>query len=167
MVLLVLVGSALFIQAPAYGWHNFFRAHLVEKGGSGTFSIETDCPANSTFVLRSPIFNLAPANEKGFVRLKVSPNSKEIGRSPAGPILSFRFKTEKLSSQARGTATFTATCNGENLSVGKGYSGQSMQRLPMTGGRALLLLALGLGLVLAGGVLIALGRTGGSSPSRS
>jgi len=167
VVLLVLVSSVLLLQAPAFGFHRYFQVHSVSTGDSGTLSIETDCPANSQFVLKSAQFNLG--SQRGSETFRV-PTGHAIGTTAAGDKISrFQFRTEKLSSQATGTATFSATCDGDPLRAGKAYSKppKSMQTLPLTGVPALPLLALGLGLVLAGGVLIALGRTGGSSPGRS
>jgi hypothetical protein len=162
MVLIVLVCSILLVQAPAHSYHKFFRAHLDEIGNSGTFTVTTDCPPNSRFVLRSRSFDVGPAAGRGFYAQPV-PSSPPIGRTDDDdPIRRFQFTTDKLSSNAKGTATFTATCDGHVLSVGEGDSGITMQQLPLTGVPTLPLLVLGFGLVLAGGMLIALGRITGS-----
>jgi hypothetical protein len=166
MVLLVLISSVLLIQAPAHARHYFYRVHLDSIGNSGTFTVTTDCPANSRFVLRSPSFNVGPDAGKGFHAQRV-PASAPIGKTKENyNIRKFQFTTKKLSSKAKGTATFTATCNDHELSVGTGNSGTEMQKLPLTGVPTLPLLVLGIGLVLAGGTLIALGRITGSSPGR-
>jgi hypothetical protein len=161
-VLVVLVSSVLLVQAPAYSYHYYGRVHLTGKGNSGTFSVETNCPENGTLVLRSSTFRTGAVNITVPTGRKVEVPGEDFSR--------FSFTTEKLSSQARGLATLTGTCNGHALSFGKPY-GEKKQTvsldLPFTGRPVLPLVVLGLGLVLAGGVLIALGRTGGSSLGRS
>jgi hypothetical protein len=171
VVLLILVSSVLLLQAPAFAFHRFYSVDLISKGGSGTFSVTTDCPADSEFLLTSAAFNVGPAAGRGSVKLKVPPGSKTDKIAHENdkdvPIFKFQFTTEKLSSQAHGKATFTATCDGHPLRAGeKPYSTNPTQTLALTGVPALPLFALGLGLVLAGGALVAFGRSTGPGPGR-
>lgn len=182
LVLLVLVSSVLLIQAPAYARHNYYHIRLEGKG-SATFIVTTDCPANSTFELRSAAFNLGPAAERGS-ETRTVPNTRRINKSIRDSngqridirVRQFELTTEKVSSRAGGYATFTATCNGHPLRATEDYpeAGEDPDlrqtvslELPMTGVPVLPLLALGLGLVLAGGVLMALGRARGPRAGRS
>jgi hypothetical protein len=173
VILLILASSVLLLQAPAFAFHRFYSVDLISIGGSGTFSVTTDCPAGSQFVLKSAVFNVAPAADRGSVKLKV-PSAGKIARKTAGSdktaghdIFKFQFTTEKLSSRAHGSATFTATCKGHPLRVGEPYSNpKAEQTLALTGVPALLLFALGLGLVLTGGAFLAIGRSTGSGPGR-
>ena len=166
LVPVVLVGSILLVQSPAYAWHRFYMLTLSEKNNRLVLEVDSNCEG-ATLTITSPAL-AAPITKK-------IPSHTGKGRPPT---LKHRF-TSSLNNKASPQAMFSATCGrrhplcperlkrGEcpnhRLSVKKNLPVKLLEtsrrrELPFGGVPTVRWLTIGLGLLLAGGLLLALGR---------
>jgi hypothetical protein len=167
LVPLVLVGSILLVQSPAHAYHRFYQisSPLKSIGDNLRITVDTNCKKGQKFALRS--------DSLGFFASRPVPPAPRFG--PRAGISRLKLTGPIAAKSATDKATFTATCNGHHLcpekkdpcpNAIKSRSAQLLlpqelvepSELSSTGTSTLRLLTLGLCLVLAGGLLIALGR---------
>jgi hypothetical protein len=167
LVPVVLIGSILLVQSPAYAWHRFYLLSLDSAGEKLVVSVKTNCEGN-TLKITSPAL--------------ATPITKKIPSQPSrSPRVSNYTFTRTVAGAAPRKATFTASCGRDSLCptridadaecprrlrrmVPKLLPKQlfdpslSPSELPFNGVPTARWLTIGFGLLLAGGLLLALGR---------
>jgi hypothetical protein len=135
-VLALMLGSLLFLAAPAWA-PNLYKINKINS-----YEALTDCPGN---------VKIRPRTGVGFVTANPAGTKAFGGISPTPKRYVFN-TTAKFNSSVKGT------CNGVPMDNSPGVLGASVPRTAMakTGRPLVPQLALGIGLLLVGGLLIAL-----------
>jgi hypothetical protein len=146
LIVAVVIGSILFLQAPAEAAHLYMRIREPHSDTYVELKVSEFCPAGATLAVRS-----------GDVRQTAKvPNVSRNVR--VNNVLYRPFTARSLNRVARMTG-LTATCNGHLVHV---------ERLAKTGVTATQELVVGLGLVSIGVLLLVFGRrpSAGRRPRR-
>jgi LPXTG-motif cell wall-anchored protein len=130
LVVSVVIGSILFLQAPAQANHLYMRIRAPQ---SATYVEIKGCPVGGTLTVRS-------GGVRQAAKVPNVPKNKEGYRE---------FTAPTLNQVASKTGVITATCNGHLVHVA---------RLPKTGITTTQELVVGVGLVSIGGLLLVYGR---------
>ncbi|HKQ02167.1 MAG TPA: hypothetical protein VJ735_17730 [Actinomycetes bacterium] len=130
LVIAIVIGSILFLQAPAQAVHLYLK---MTPNGDGTTSVQTNCPKGST------------------LKVTVGATSKSITVPKNGGFDSRSLNTVAAKGRSAGYKKVSATCS----PASQGH--KKLRVLPFTGVTTSQQLAVGLGLLGLGAVLLRLG----------
>jgi hypothetical protein len=136
LVVSVVIGSILFLQAPAQATHLVMRIRAPHSDTYVEIEVHEDCPVGATLAVRSG--DVRRTAKVPNVRGNVRANNK-LYRPFTAPTLN----------QVAGRTGLTATCNGHPVIV---------ERLADTGITTTQELVVGVGLVIIGVLLLLYGR---------